>query len=306
MGLSNVIRKADVAYRIPETWANRVLGYLPQYTNLIRTVNNDFSQDEIARYGDTVNIQKRGTLSANSKGAGDDVTRQRPTETEVEVSLDSHYEVTFAAEDVARALSKTTVLDGYIEDAAKVLAEKVEDSLAALYASAGDTVTGVTSSNVVTKFTEARRKLITAKVPQNEPMFAYMSEYAVEDLLNDDILKDASKIGQSRPLIEGAIGRMRSFDVFESQVVNTSGSPSTYHNMFYTKDSMALVTRPLPQDAEEFGGAKQAVVTDPQTGFSMRVTMSYNANALAPQITLDCIWGVSVLRSEHLIDVQSS
>jgi hypothetical protein len=73
--------------------------------------------------------------------------------------------------------------------------------------------------------------------------------------------------------------------------------------MAYAKSAMGLVVRPLPMDAESFGGAKQAVVNDPQTGLSIRVTMSYDANALAPQITIDCLWGTGVLRADHLIDL---
>lgn len=291
----------------PEVWAGRALGYLPKYLNLANTVTKDFDFDEIQRYGNKVNIPQRGNLSANSKTAGSDVKLQQPTDSKVEVTLDQHYEVTFSPEDVARAFSKPQLLEGYMQDAAKVLAEKIEDSIAALYSSAGLTVdaTGATSSTFLSKLREARRKLITNKVPQTESLYAYMSEYAIEDMLNTNQLDTAEKAGSNRPLVEGAIARVAGFNVFESQMVNTSGSPATYHNMVYSSDGIVLVTRPLPNDAESFGGARQTVVRDPQTGLSMRVTMSYNADALAPQITLDSLWGVSTLRATHLVDFQT-
>ena len=302
-----MIHPTHTSNHTPEVWAGRALGYLPNYLNLANTVTMDFDFDEIRRYGNKVNIPKRGTLSANSKTAGSDVTLQQPTDDAVEVTLDQHYEVTFSPEDVARAFSKPDILDGYMQDAAKVLAEKVEDTLAALYASAGLTVdaSSASTSTFLQKMREARRKLITNKVPKNEPLFAYMSEYAIEEMLNTNQMDTADKAGTNRPLMEGAIARAAGFSIFESQMINTTGSPSTYRNLMYARSGIVLVTRPLPTDAESFGGARQSVVRDPQTGFSMRVTMSYNADALAPQITLDALWGVSALRDEHLVDFQT-
>lgn len=295
------------ANHTPEVWAGKALGYLPKYLNLANTVTTDFDFDEIGRYGNKVNIPVRGTLSANSKAVSTDVTLQQPTDSEVEVTLNNHYEVTFSPEDVARAFSKPQLLEGYMQDAAVVLAEKIEDSIAALYTSAGDTVdaTSATSATFLDKLRQARRKLITQKVPKNEPLYAYMSEYAIEELLSTDQMDTADKAGSNRPLVEGAIARAAGFNIFESQMVNGTGSPTTHHNMVYSKDAMVFVPRALPNDAARFGGAKQTVVRDPQTGLSMRVTMSYNANALAPQITLDALWGVSTLRSEHLLDFQT-
>lgn len=302
-----MVHPTHTSNHTPEVWAGTALGYLPKYLNLANTVTTDFDFDEIRRYGNKVNIPKRGSLSANSKTAGSTVTLQQVTDDEVEVTLDQHYEVTFSPEDVARAFSKPDILNGYMDDAAKVLAEKVEDTLAALYASAGETVdaSSATDSTFMDKMREARRKLITNKVPKNEPLYAYLSEYAVEDLLSTDQMDTADKAGTNRPLVEGSIVRAAGFNIFESQAVNSTGSPSTQRNLLYASSGIVLVTRPLPQDAEVFGGARQSVVRDPQTGFSMRVTMSYNANDLAPQITLDALWGVSTLRSEHLVDFQT-
>jgi len=281
-------------YHIPEVWANMALGYLPNYLNLVNTVTVDLDADEISKFGDKVHVAKRGALSANDKTEGNDVTLQQPSDSEVYVTLNKHKEVTFSPSDVARAMSKPDVIKGYMDDAAQVIAEAVEDSLTDLYASAGDTVNGGNALEL-DDLRSARRKLILQKVPQVAPLFAYLDPYAVEDLP----LTDASKLGINRPVLDGSIAQLGGFNIFESQLVATSGSPSTYHCLAYAKDAMALVVRPLATDAETFGGAKQAVITAPQSNFSIRVTMSYNANALAPQVTLDCLWGVAVLRSEH-------
>lgn len=287
----------NLQYHIPEVWANKALGYLPKYLNLCKTVTVDFDADEIKKYGDIINIAKRGALSANDKTANSDVTRQTPSDSRVFVTLDNHKEVTFSPEDIARAFSKPDVIEGYMDDAAMVLAEAVEDSLAELYATAGNTK-DAGSAVELADLRAGRRLLITNKVPQNAPLYAWLDEYAVEDLP----LTDASVLGYAAPVLEGSIAKLGGFNIFETQMVKTSGSPTTYHDLLYAKSAMALAVRPLPMDAERFGGAKQAVVNDARSGLSIRVTMSYDANALAPQITLDILWGVKVLRSEHLID----
>jgi hypothetical protein len=296
---TNTLRAdTELQYSIPEVWANMALGYLPSYLNLIKTVTVDFDAEEIKRYGDRVNVSKRGALSVNNKTQGSNVTKQTPSDDEVVITLNKHKEVTFSPEDVARAFAKPDVLAGYMEDAGMKIAEAVESDLAALYASCGDTVNAGDSVGIE-DLRAGRRKLVTAKVPQNAPLYAWLDEYAVEDMP----LTDASKLGVSAPVIDGSIAKLGGFNIFETQLVKTSGSPAVYHDMLYAKTAMALVVRPLPMDAEKFGGAKQAVVNDPQTGLSIRVTLSYDANALAPQVTLDVLYGVGILRAEHLIDL---
>jgi len=296
---TNVLRAdTELTNFIPEVLANDVLGYLPAYLNLINTVTIDFNADEIKRYGDSVKVAKRGALNVNNKAQGSNVTKQTPTDDSVVITLDKHKEITFSAEDVARAFSKPDVMGGYMQDAAMKIAEAVEDDLASLYVSAGEDVNGGSSVGIDDLRT-ARRKLITAKVPKNAPIYGYIDEYAEEDLP----LTDAAVLGLSAPIIDGSIAKLGGVNLFTSQSVVSEGSPETFHCLVYAKTAMGLVVRPMPMDAEAWGGAKQAVVNDPQTGLSIRVTMSYDANALAPQITVDVLYGVGVLREEHLIDL---
>ena len=299
--MSDRMTQTILANHIPEVWANSFLGYLPKYLNLANSVTTDFNAEEFKRKGDIVHLPKRGTLVAYEKAADTVVTVQHPSDDKVDITLDQHWEITISPEDVALSMTKDGAMEGHMNDAAMVLGEKVEETLAELYASAGDTVNSA-AALTLEKLREGRRKLITARVPQNAPRFAYLDEYAIEDLLNTNTLADASQIGSTRPLVEGSIGRLAGFDIFESQMVETSGSPSTYHDMLYTRDAMGLALRPLFQVGSEWG-VKQAVVADPRTGTGIRVTMSYDANYLAPQVTLDILWGVGVIRSEHLIDL---
>lgn len=306
--MANTIRPADLANSTPEVWAAQVLEYLPKYLGLLNTVTLDMGFSEIAKYGDTVNIQSYGNFSVNNKTAGSPVTLQRITDANHPVVINNHKEITFSPEDVARAFSKPNVIENLSRQAALQMAESVELAAAGLYTEAGSTInaSGLTGTQLKAKFYEARRRLISAKVPLLENKYAYMSEFFMEDFLQSDVLQDASKLGSNRPLTDGSIGRFAGFDFFETQAVATSGSPYTYHNLLYSKDAMIFVPRALPVDAEQFGGAKQGRVTDPRNGLSIRVTMSYNADNLAPQLTFDVLYGLDTLRADHLIDIQTT
>lgn len=296
---NSTMTTTSLQYHIPEVWANKVLGALPAYLNLARTVSRDY-EDEVANFGDTINIAKRGTLSANDKVEGNDVTIQTPSDSTVQVTLSNHKEITFSPSDVARAFAKPDVMAGHITDAVVAIGEAVESSLTALYV---DVATGndlnAGDSVGIDDLRAARRRLVTQKVNPMEPIFGYLDEFAVEDLP----LTDASALGKADPVAEGSIAKLGGVNIFESQVVATSDSASVYHPLVYSRDAITLVARPLPRDAEVFGGAKQTTVFDPRTGLNLRVTMSYNANALAPQVTIDVLWGVKVIRPEHLIDL---
>lgn len=306
-----ILTKTELANRIPTLIANETLGKLGEYLNLINTVNVDYS-DALADYGETISIIKRGTLTSNSKNEDDNVTLQKPTESKVDLKLDKYKEVTIGTSDLSRIFSKAgsgdrvtpamlkaveRVLGGYAQDASMVLAEDVEHSLGDLYALAGSSINAGNAVDLA-DLRAARRAMITNKVPMNEPIYGYMDEYAIEDLP----LTDASVLGTNRPVVEGSIAKLGGIDLFETQAVRTSGSPTVYHDMVYTKDAIALAVRPMSSDAEIWGGAKQFVATA-DSGLSIRVTTHYNANGLFPQFTMDILWGVKVIRSEHLIDM---
>jgi hypothetical protein len=52
-------------------------------------------------------------------------------------------------------------------------------------------------------------------------------------------------------------------------------------------------------------GVDQQVVTDAPSGLTLRQTVSYNPNALGLQITLDVLYGASMLRDKSGLVVLS-
>ena len=289
---------------IPEIWLNESITALRSYLNLARTVRRDMD-GAVARFGDTIHIPKTGALSVNAKVTNENVTRQAPADDEVSVVLDQHNEVTFMVEDPARAMANQSLRQLYINDAVIALAEELETDLAAEYENADDDVDFDATSDAtkIAAMLQARKFFVDAKAPKMAKRFLYASPSLVNELLEIDKFTKANEYGSRTPLVEGALGDIFGINVFESQLVPSSGSPAVEHNLCYTSDAIALVMRSLPTDGDG-QGASQTVVTDPESGISMRLTSSYDANALGLQITLDMLYGIETVRPEFLLDVQ--
>jgi hypothetical protein len=289
---------------VPEVWLNEAITALRSYLNLAKTVRRDVDS-AVAKYGDVIHIPKTGALSVNPKVTNENVTRQAPADAEETVTLDSHNEVTFMVEDVARAQAYQDIRGLYIRDAVIALAEELEGDIVDEYANAGDDITfdDTSDATIEASMLLIRKAFVDAKAPKLDPKYLYASPATVNSLLGVDKFTKANEYGSRAPLVEGAIGDIFGINVFESQLVTASGSPSTYHNLAYTRDAIVLCMRALPTDGNG-EGVTQSVITDPESGVSMRLTSSYDANALGRQVTLDMLYGVDTVRDEFLFDVE--
>ena len=106
-----------------------------------------------------------------------------------------------------------------------------------------------------------------------------------------------------RALVDGAVGKMKDFYIFRSQLVMKTGSgPVTTHNIAFARDAIGLVVRRLPRPLPGTG----AIAEYAELGnFGMRVTMSYQPNTLAQQFTVDVLYGSGVLRNSFGVQVNS-
>lgn len=291
---------ANAAF-IPTIIAQKALGYFGAYMDLAKTVGKDFDWTP-ATFGQTIQIPKRGALTANSKASNASVVLQNPTATNISVSLNQHYEVTFGIDDVTKVLENQNVLIGYGEDAAKVLAEKVEGSLAGTYS--GLTNTAITfdptSSTTIDSSVRAIRKYFTdQKVPKMEQRNVYVSSYVYNALLSVPEYVQAQNIGLMNtpdrvPINTGSVLNIMGLSFWEGQlVVNTGTSPSSIdHNIAYTRDAFVLAARPLPSVPAGYGAVSE-VLANEDVGLGFRVVSSFNPSQLAMQVTLDVLYGVA-------------
>lgn len=300
------------AAAIPTIIANKALGKFASYMNLAKTVTRDFEITD-AQEGQTIQVTKRGTVTANQKAEVDDVIVQNPALSTVPVQLNKHFEVTFRMSDVLKAVKARGIdagLEGYADDAAMALAEAVETQLAALYASLTATPIAWDKTSLATKKAKLmaiRRFFITNKVPLTMQKYMYVDGNLAGDILTEDAFTSFQSLGNGEQFETGQLTRqLFGITPFESQLVPVTGiGPFVHHGIAYTKGAFVLATRPLP--AVDAGlGAQTEVIQNTDIGMGLRAIRSYNSTKLAEQLTLDILMGAAVVDQRQAVEVQNS
>lgn len=300
----NVLDNTTNAVFIPTIIANKCLQRFPSYLNLARTVSRD-SDWTTATVGATIQVPKTGAVSANDKTAGNVFTKQNPTGTNVSVTLNKHKEVTFTIDDVTKVLENQNTQDRYAEDGAIALAEAVESSLAALHPSITSTVTWdrTSAATIDASLLKVRKYFTDQKVPKGEQKYLYVDATVYNDLLGTDKFSRYDARGTGEAITTGQVIRAYGFEISESQMIETTGSPVAYHNLAYTRNAFVLASRPLPSP-KGFGG-NFAIVNDPSIGLSLRTLFWYNADLGAHQLTIDLLYGVNILDTRRVVELES-
>jgi len=293
----------EAAVFIPEIWANRVLETIFGKNPTIGCVLHDYSE-EVAKQGDTIHIQKRGALTSHAKLANTPVTLNNPLGSTIPVTLANHQECSFLIEDVAEAQANVSLIDGYTQDAARVISTDIEDSIVALYAEVDeDNVIPWDSTDGDTKLASiiaARTKIVVDnECPEAEPRYCIVRDSAV-DFLDVDKFTSKEFLTNQNSLQTGTVGEILGFNVKEASRIVHTVSPTQVHRLVFAKESIALVTRKLPDVPAGIGAKSQTVTAD---GVGLRAIMAYNADYLGVQVTVDILWGVAVTRSEWLCEL---
>jgi hypothetical protein len=299
-----VLNTTTNAVFMPTIIANKCLQRFPAYLNLARTVSRD-TDWATATAGQTIRVPKTGAVTASDKTQGDVFTKQAPTGTDVYVTLNKHKEVTFIIDDVSKVFDNQDVINRYADDGAIAIAEAIETTLADLHPTVTSTITwDRTSATTIDASLLLLRKWFTdQKVPKSEQRYLYVDATVFNDLLKQQKYTDQSWRGANNTVADGQMIRTYGFDIFESQMIALTGSPVAYHNLAYTKNAFVLASRPLPRP-EGFGG-NYAVVNDPSIGLSLRTLFWYNADLGAHQLTIDILFGASVLDVRRVVELES-
>lgn len=296
--MADIITATQLGNSIPTIVAAQALGYLKANTILARLVNRDWD-NEVAQYGQTINIPYGGTLSRHSKTAGSTVTLNQPSDNKYTVTLNKHEEVTFAIDDVAKAFSKVNWWDTYAAQATAVLTEKIDADIAALYSGFSQTI-DATGGLAASHFLNARRYLNAAKAPLNNRVAVLHEDAEYESLNIEKITNRDYAEALGRMAADSLTGRFAGFDIFMDQQIVTTGGQCK--NMFFHRDAIVLATRPL-STAPAGMGVYQTVMDE--DGIGLRVTMSYSADYLAAQFTIDVLYGLGELRDSHGVVVST-
>lgn len=303
MAATDFLGSATQAPFIPTLVANQVLGALGSYLNLGRTVSKD-SELVTQQVGTTINVPKRGVVTANSLAENGSVTLQQPAATTIPVVLTNHDEVTIGELTYLQSIAQGgSVLPGYVTDGVIALGERIETLLAALWSSFPKQL-DAGGSNPQIDLINARKAFTDQKVPQLAERFGYVSAGFMAKLLQQTPFITPYLAANMPGMVDGAVMKLSGFQLFEGQLVVKSGSPGVDRNLFYTRNAMVLATRPQPLPDAGLGAVGSNVID--ANGIALQVVKSYNATKLGNQITIHVVYGASMLDDRQCAEMDSS
>lgn len=289
----------DNAALIPIQIAQDTLGAFRASMNLARTVRREFDPLDPRNEGETVRVGKRGALTANRKTRGEDVTIQEPEAGFADVKLTEHFEVTINVDDVHKVVTpsgiNTAMLEGYGQDAATALLEKIEGFLAGLYAKVSSPAIVWDATSYATKrasINKIRKSFVASKVPEGEVKNIYAGIELADSIISDEKFTSANDTEKNEDYVNGRISKKFGFEFFESVLAPRVGAIE--HSLAYTKNAIGLALRPLPIVPAGLG-AVQSTVNDDELGIGLRSTMSYDAKKMEMLITLDVLFGGDII-----------
>jgi N4-gp56 family major capsid protein len=279
---------------IPELWSDEVIaGYKANLVlgNLVTKINH------AGKKGDTIHIPAPVRGSANVKAANTQVTLQGDTHSEVQVSINKHYEYSVLIEDITEVQALQSLRRFYTDDAGYALATQVDTDLftlaegfqggtvggtgAALYEKAvigGDGTTLYTgNSSNASDLTDAGiramiLKLDNADVPSDNRCMV-IPPIAANDMLGINRFTEQQFIGNGDAIKTGKIGSIYGMDVYVSSNCPSINSNAQRVGVMMHKDALCL--------AEQMG---------------VRSQTQYKQEYLGDLFTADTLYGVAELR----------
>jgi N4-gp56 family major capsid protein len=261
---------------IPEIWSKEVIKAAEAnlvLANLVWRFDSD-----VKSAGDTVHVPNLSDFTAQDKVAGVSTSPQANTESKVDISIDTHKEITFLLEDIVKIQSSYDLMSKFTGKAGYGIAKAVDSAIAALATgftqTTGTYATAITTDAVL----GAIEYLDLADAPQSDRFFAFRPDVK-RDLLDIDRYVSVDFVAQ--PGVKtGMIGELYGVPTFMS--TNMYKTASNTSNIMAHKDAIALAMQSSPRTQSE-----------------------YSLADLAYRVTVDTIFGVKEMRDAFGVEVKS-
>ena len=301
-GSGTIVAKTQADKFIPEIWSDEVIAAYQKNLVLANLVNKMTMR---GKKGDVLHIPKPTRGSAFAKAANTAVTVQADTETEVNVTIDQHFEYSRFIEDIVEVQALASLRRFYTEDAGYALSKKVDDTLFTLgksfgngdasdwthsnsyYSNAGTALGAYAEDTVASTstFTDAVfRALIKLMDDQDTPMDGrfFVVPPSVRQAIMGIDRYNSSDFVDGRGVQNGMIGSLYGIDIYvssncpviETDANNTAGGDVKAAILAH-KDTMVL--------AEQM---------------SVRSQTQYKQEYLSTLYTADTLFGVKAVRPE--------
>lgn len=304
LGTNHVTNTTGATF-IPEIWSDEIIAAYEKSLVLANLVNR---MPMTGKKGDTLHIPKPTRGDASAKSAETQVTLIAATESEVQVTIDQHYEYSRLIEDITDVQALASMRQFYTSDAGYALAKQVDTDLFALGKSLGDSdgadwvhsnsffmdaSTGLTAYAVDTvaaadvftdaSFREAVKELDDNDVPMDQ-RFLVVPPSVVQTIRGIDRY-NSSDFVSGQPVVNGQVGSLYGIDIYVSTncpIIETAADNAA------GGDLKAGIL-----------GHRDAMVFAEQMG--VRTQTQYKQEYLGDLFTADTLYGVKVLRPESAL-----
>ena len=235
---------ADLAVYIPEMWGDAINDFYK--SKLVLATHFTDRSDELMGGGDILHTGNLTEMTTNAKANGSQVTLQSPTETEIQLNVNTWVETSFMVEDDIKAqwLNSLSLQERYARNAAYSVAKALDTALAGLISgfsqSVGTAGTAVTDAVV----RQAIATLAGNDVDLDECVFVFHPTVAWEEIQGVDRYALVQNTAGADPVLQGAVASIYGIPVLQSSNIAVNGGGG-FFNFLAHKDAIHFATAAL-------------------------------------------------------------
>ena len=300
------VDNTSAATFIPEIWSDEIIASYEKnlvFANLVKRMSME------GKKGDVLHIPKPTRGSANAKSENTAVTVQNATESEVQVTVNRHFEYSRLIEDITEVQALASLRQFYTEDAGYALATQVDSDLSALGPGLGTSGTTSTTylNNAGTFFVDASNGLstYTADTVVSADVFTDAGFRGIIQKLDDQDVPMDNRFFVVPPIVRNTIMGIDRY--VSSDFVNRGQVPGGQIGQLYGIDVFVSTNCPTVEAAGDNSASsvdslgamllhRDAIVLVEQMGVRSQTT--YKQEFLANLFTSDMLCGKAVLRPE--------
>ena len=302
---TNHVTNTTAATFIPEIWSDEIIAAYEKSLVLANLVNR---MPMTGKKGDTIHIPKPTRGDASAKSASTQVTLIAATESEVQVTVDQHYEYSRLIEDITDVQALASLRQFYTNDAGYALAKQVDTDLFASAKSFGDS-DGADYVHSNSFYMDASTDLTAYAVDTVAAADVFSDDgfrEAIKELDDNDVPMDQRFLVVPPSVVSTirGIDRYNSSDFVSGQPVQNGNIGSLYGIDIYVSTNCPVVETAAANSAggelkAGILGHRDAMVFVEQMG--VRSQTQYKQEYLGDLFTADTLYGVKVLRPESAL-----
>lgn len=228
LGIHNILLGGtnDIDPLVPEIWAQESLMLLEEYMIAALMVRTDY-KDEIAKFGQTVNIDRPARVKAKRKTVADNVTVQDADAEQIPVKLNQHVHVSILIKDGEESMAFKDLAAYHLKPMILAHAQFIDKVILGQYAQFLENTFGglgtLSSSNSESRII-GLRKVMQQNLAHTTGRQLIWSTDGAAQVIGTDKFTSADKRGDGgQALREASMGRILGFDHYECQNMASVG-----------------------------------------------------------------------------------